>query len=405
MIERVLGCAVCAFLVPTVLLLSSLDAVEQNEYGLIYNWVTKKIGSKVYHGGTHLVGFWNKFVVFPATVQTIEFSDRIGYRTSESLHTRTKEGLGLHLSISFQYRLEQEKLPELFALTNVMYEGLFTRIARDQMLEAASEYEGPQYWLQRQDIGDHMRRLVDAKLRESYASLWGLQLLVIDLPDRYEQSITETQVQQQIIKTRTNQQVAAGIRADTDVIKAQYMRDIQVVQAGAQANYTLVTKLAEAEAARRKIAAEGEALGYVRRKLSLTAPAAVQFQELSAYSGLTNASFLANLPGALPVIGIGGAPSQPAAPSGLLQHKPPQAPPARAPEAPPAEAPDREGEPVAEEGDAGPVISKFLAKAAAPDARTAGSSDSSSDAQKHGSGSDAWGSFFQSYADGSPGSG
>lgn len=280
----------------------SMGQVDQNQYGLVFNWVTKQIGNKVYHGGTHFIGFWNTFVVFPATVNTIEFSERPFLHTSESLHTRTKEGLGLHLSIAFQYKLNPERIPELYALTNEMYEGLYTRIARDQLLEAASQYEGPQYWLDRKHIGDHMRRLVDGKLKESYASLWGLQLLTIDLPDAYEASITKTQVEQQMIRTRKNEQTAAGIRADTNVMEAEYGRQIQVVQAGASANYSLVTRLAEAEASKRRIKAEADVLKYVRDKMKLSSKGAVEYQLMQAYAGLENATFLTNVMGITPVI-------------------------------------------------------------------------------------------------------
>jgi regulator of protease activity HflC (stomatin/prohibitin superfamily) len=282
-------------LVAGVLVMMSLDQVEQNQFGLVFNWVTKSIGTKVYHGGTHFIGFWNTFVTFPATVMTIEFSTRVGLRTSEALHTRTKEGLGLHLSIAFQYKLNPSEIPQLYALTNDMYESLYTRIARDQLLEAASEYEGPQYWLERKTIGDHMRRLVDGELARSHAELWGLQLLVIDLPDQYEMSITMTQVQQQMVRTRRNEQIAASIRADTEVLQASFRNKIQVVQASADANYTLITKLADAEAEKRKISAEAEILGYARDKMKLTALGAVEYQQLSAYAGLENATFLANV--------------------------------------------------------------------------------------------------------------
>jgi len=302
MVGAILHIGACLALAAALLCFGSVGQVDQNEYGLVMNWVTKRIGDKVYHGGTHLIGFWNTFVVFPATIQTIEFSERPWMHTSTSLHTRTKEGLGLHLSISFQYKLNPSDIPKLYALTNSNYEGLFTRIARDQLLEAASEYEGPQYWNNRKTIGDHMRRLVDQQLRESYASLWGLQLLVIDLPDQYEMSITMTQVQQQMAKTRRNEQVAAGIRADTEVMTADYNKQIRVIQAGADANYTLETKLAKAEAAKRKIAAEAEALAYTRKELKLSAKGAVEYQQLGAYANLENATFLANVLGTTPVV-------------------------------------------------------------------------------------------------------
>jgi len=284
----------------------SVGQVDQNQYGLVVNWVTKAIGTKVYHGGTHVLGPWNTFVTFPATVQTIEFSDR-PQRTTESLHTRTKEGLGLHLSISFQYKLKPEEIPALYQIANLQYEMLFTRIARDQLLEAASEYEGPQYWLNRKRIGDHMRQLVIEQLQTAHATLWGLQLLNIDLPNQYEDSITKTQVAQQLIKTRQNEQVAAGMRADTEVLAADFQKNINVVQAGADANYSLDVKLASAEAEKRSIQAEADVLGYVRDKLKLSAMGTVEYQQLSAYAGLENATFLTNIMGATPVLSAGSA--------------------------------------------------------------------------------------------------
>lgn len=300
-------------IVVVMLALMSLGAVEPNEYGLVFNWITKSIRPTVHHGGMHMIGFWNEFVAFPATVQTVEFSSE-GVAQHDPLHTRTKEGLALHLSISCQYKLEAENLPQLYALTNVQYESLFRRIMREEILQGAALYEGPQYWLQRKDIGEHMRTLVDAKLRESYSSLWGLQLMIIDLPDRYEDSITETQVQNQIIKTRGSQQMAARIRADTEVMFASFQRDISIVQAGAQANFTLQTKLAEAEASKRKIAAEAEALEYARDQMHLTGSGVVAYTKMSAYGQLQNATFLANLPGILPTMNVGGS-GRPAASS------------------------------------------------------------------------------------------
>jgi hypothetical protein len=303
-----LSAVACVVLSLSLFGLSSVGQVDQNEYGLVMNWVTKKIGDQVYHGGTHLIGFWNTFVTFPATVQTIEFSERPWQHTAPALHTRTKDGLGLHLSISFQYKLQPDDIPKLYALTNIAYEGLFTRIARDQLLEAASEYEGPQYWRQRSEIGNRMKGLVNEQLSDSYASLWGLQLLIIDLPDGYENAITQTQVQKQTAATRENEQVAAGIRADTEVMTADYAKQIKIVQAGANANFTLKTRMAEAEATKRKITAEAEALAFTRDKLKLSAAGTVEYQQLVAYSQLENATFLANVLGTTPVIDAAAKP-------------------------------------------------------------------------------------------------
>jgi len=97
------------------------------------------------------------------------------------------------------------------------------------------------------------------------------------------------------INTRRNEQKATSIRADTEVLKAEFDRKIQVVRAGAEANYTIATRLAAAEATGRKIKAEGDALKYLRRHLNLSADGAVKFQALTAYGGLNNATFVANV--------------------------------------------------------------------------------------------------------------
>jgi len=307
MAYAVAGCSACLVLCGLIVAIASLGSVKQNEYGLLLNWVTKEIKPQVFHGGRHFIGPWNGFITFPATVQTVEFSERHDRRTAEPLHTRTKEGLGLQLSISFQYKLKSAEIPQLYALTNSAYEGLFTRIARDQLLEAAAKYNGPQYWQERDKISDEMRDLVKASLDASHCTLWNLQLLDINLPATYEDSITKTQVQNQLIRTRESQQRAASVRADTEVLNSTYHRDISVVQAGANANFTLKTKEAQALAASRKIDAEAEALEYARNAMEFSAEDAVSYAALSAYSQLENATILANINGPMPALKLRGS--------------------------------------------------------------------------------------------------
>merc|ERR1719213_1116644 len=92
-------------------------------------------------------------------------------------------------------------------------------------------------------------------------------------------------------------------------MSADYNRQIKIIQAGADANATLTTKLAEAEAAKRSIKAEAEALAFTRKELKLSAVGAVEYQQLAAYAGLENATFLANVLGTTPVISAGAKPA------------------------------------------------------------------------------------------------
>ena len=103
------------------------DTLEPNEWGIAYSRTSVSIdSSRVYGGGRHYIGLFSYFIKFPTTLQSIEFSNRTS-ATSAPLRTRTKEGLSLNLHISFQYRLLDDELVQLFERWNVGYEQSFIR--------------------------------------------------------------------------------------------------------------------------------------------------------------------------------------------------------------------------------------------------------------------------------------
>merc|ERR1712176_1318132 len=104
----IVGGGVClACVLIFVLVLISLGSLEPTEYGLRYNRFTKQVDSQhVYRAGRHLIGPLSSFLVFPATVQSLEFSSR-SHAQARPLSTRTAEGLNLTLHVAFQYHLKQ----------------------------------------------------------------------------------------------------------------------------------------------------------------------------------------------------------------------------------------------------------------------------------------------------------
>jgi len=93
-------------------------------------------------------------------------------------------------------------------MNNRDYETTFIRIARDVLLQSAGKYEAPTYWVnhsyisnfymineeKRGKISDDMRSQLDVELQKAHARCIQLQLLNIELPDQYENSIVDTQV-------------------------------------------------------------------------------------------------------------------------------------------------------------------------------------------------------------------
>merc|ERR1719245_1684418 len=107
---------------------ASLGGVPPLYLGIKYNHFSKAADTSiVYEPGRYLIGPFNKFLLFPATTRTIEFStpstlpEQDGLRFPP-LHTRTKDGLALHLQISLQYMLNKEQLGKLYNEFNQNYE-------------------------------------------------------------------------------------------------------------------------------------------------------------------------------------------------------------------------------------------------------------------------------------------
>lgn len=87
------------------------------------------------------MGVFNKLIAFPRNNKQVEFSDQRDAQ-SIALSTRTLEGLELKLHFSFLYRLQKEKIPELYRLVGIEYEKLYVKIAADLVLANAGNYVG-----------------------------------------------------------------------------------------------------------------------------------------------------------------------------------------------------------------------------------------------------------------------
>jgi len=292
-----LGGAALGLVLLAVLAVLSLGAVPPLHYGIRCNSFNKYADTvNVYGPGRHFIGPWCGFLLFPASVQTVEFTsdqrlDHAGMRYP-SLHTRTKEGLALHLDVSLQYRLIKDKVGSLYEEFNVDYRSFFISTIRDTLIKAAAEYEGYQLWTNRSEVGNSMQQMVNDALLHTYAECWGLQLMVIDLPVEYDQAIVATQVQRQNVTTMQFLQLASKIRAETQAIAAEFDRRVKVIRAHGVANYTRVTKRAKASARTNTLDVEADVLDSIKERLRLSAEDMVEYQHLSAVQLLPNASIL-----------------------------------------------------------------------------------------------------------------
>lgn len=236
MIEKaiLIGAGVVALII-VVAFAFMWDSVEPTEYGMTYNSITKTAGTDhIYEGGLYFVGPFKHFIKFPATVTHIEFSDR-KERNAPPLETRTKEGLGLILHVAFQYKLHRHSIPKLYKLTNVRYEETFIRQAKNIILEEASEYNAPEYWEKRGEIGANIAKRLNDTLSNTYTSVVSFQMIQIDLPHSYEDSIVQTQVEVQKRETKRYEQKATTIRESINVDVSEANKQSKIIYAEADA--------------------------------------------------------------------------------------------------------------------------------------------------------------------------
>lgn len=223
-------CFVCLIALIIFYFILAMDSIEPLQYGVTYNSFTKSIGTEVYENGRYTIGIFKSFLIYPANYVTIEFSNS-PKSTAEPLKTRTAEGLGLTLHISFQYQVIKDEIPNLYYLANVNYHGTYVRISRDVILKVAGKYNATNYWTDRRKIGEHMKIALDQELSRAFAKCVNLQVIRIDLPNSYEDSIVATQVEVQKTNMRKFEQTAELIRQNISVVESEANQKIKVVNA------------------------------------------------------------------------------------------------------------------------------------------------------------------------------
>ena len=167
------------------------------------------------------------------------------------------------MAVSFQYKLMPDKLRALYTISTTLYQDTYVRIAKEIIMAVAGNYTAQSYWLSRYEIGVDMKNQLNTALNEMYASVEGLQILAIVLPESYEEQIVQTQVQTQ--QTLINQyiQEATLILSNISIVNSTYQQKILEVNAEASANATVTNQNALAEQQRIKLQAENHVYSHL----------------------------------------------------------------------------------------------------------------------------------------------
>lgn len=251
----VVCCSVCCLLLifTVVALPLSFKSLEQGRYALQLNWVSQQIAEEVtVDPGMYMLGLGNMFVEYPSTFQNMYFiSNAQGISGSEEdikrppVRARSRDGLEMRISVSFQWKLEPSALKPLYAILGggtkeeSLWRDEFVRFARASLVEACTNFTADSYFTNRTMITDHMKELVQNAFNRPekglQMSIKGLQLREVDLPAAFDAEIVRTQEQMQEVEVamaeRREQIIAMG--RDLDIMSETVQRRITEMEGDA----------------------------------------------------------------------------------------------------------------------------------------------------------------------------
>lgn len=279
------GCGCCLILV--TLLLASLKGLHATKFAITQNSFTGVVHfDPVYYGGRNLVGFWNHYIEFPATVQSIEWlhgSPSFGSRDLSPFHVRTLDGLMVNLGIVAKYHIRQDKIPEIYRLYKDGIEEFFVSNLRSELQQTIANFPATALYQRRGQVDAALERACEKVCREhihDYIACWYINLLDVELAAQIEAMNIREQVEKQKQRTELMRRNATLIRTDMEVLSADFDRQQVVVEARAAAAAYNITNEAEADAQAMWNKAGGESLDAIQEEMGSTAMRLSNYQLL-----------------------------------------------------------------------------------------------------------------------------
>merc|ERR1719265_2709005 len=147
--------------------------------------------------GKYYLGLGHRFLKFPATVMGMSFKE---------LHSRTSDGLGIWLSINFDYQLDPFSLMQLYRTFGTaedaeegaepLYVEMFRKIAENVLKVEATLHSANSFFVNRTTIGFRIEQRLRSEFipQRIFAKITSFQLLGIKLPEAFEAAVSENKL-------------------------------------------------------------------------------------------------------------------------------------------------------------------------------------------------------------------
>jgi len=223
------GCCSVVFLTLMIMLITSFAYVEHNEYAFKKNTTSNKVDtSKVYTNGRYLWGFNFQKVVFPKLYQ----------REQLTLSVANQEGVAIEITVSFLYRLEEDKLSTIYKTYGTNYETTLKSLASAAVRNSAVDFGVDTFLTDRSSIRQRLSEAIPTALNDMNIECpaHGVQLNTITFTDDQLEKHLSAAITLEENEMKGFEQNASLIREDTQKTVGEF-----------EANTTIILRTAEAE--------------------------------------------------------------------------------------------------------------------------------------------------------------
>jgi regulator of protease activity HflC (stomatin/prohibitin superfamily) len=273
----------------------SFASLELTEYGIDFSMISYNINrERVFTNGRHMLGLGHYFIRFPSRQQSISYSNAAG-SAAPALRSRTSDGLEVTLELSFQYRIIQGEVIQLYDKYGTSYEDVYIQMGIDSVTAQATEHDASTFFADRILVINNMTEALEKSFENAHSSIENIQLTTVSLPTAFQDAIQATEVAKQDKETaeaeRKNQEVEALTRA----LKAQ--RDARQVVINAEADATTIKLNTETYVKQFALSQQLQAEGFLPlyEKLGRNESLLLQYLDVRALRDHASANTVVNI--------------------------------------------------------------------------------------------------------------
>ena len=272
----------------------SFDTLDPNTLGFLYDGAVMRLETEHLFNaerddpksGRIFTGLGRSFDIyrFPRYAQRVIF--RSGSEDGGIILAKTRDGLSVQLSASFQYHFHRTA-PAMASLainfgTAEQARALYVMFARREIRDAVSQFEMKDLWERRANVSTAAFNAVAAKLMTKHAVVSGLQLLELSIPSEVQGAVENTTVEEQGIEETRQQQLKAMVEIRTEQLKARQDAEVTVINAQASAQKTIIDARAAALSLNVTVGGQERALKGSRDALAVSNPDLLEYLQMRA---------------------------------------------------------------------------------------------------------------------------